>query len=158
VRHKTDLSERAVRPATAADRRAIRTIVRASGINPLGLHWSRFLVAEYRSRIVGTGQIKPHGDGSRELASIAVVPEWQGQGIATEIIHALLAREPGTLYLVCRPELGELYARFGFRPASGAGLPNYFRRLQRLVELLGRLARLVRLPAPQMLVMHRQGP
>jgi GNAT superfamily N-acetyltransferase len=108
--------------------------------------------------LVAIGQIKPHGDGSRELAAIAVVPEWQDQGIATAIIHAMLARDPGPLYLVYAPEPAEFYARFGFHREPGARLPAYLRRLQRLVEFLSRLARPARPAAPQILGMYRQGP
>ena len=45
----------------------------AAGLNPFSLGWPRFLVAEDGGRVVGVAQIKPHGDGSRELASLAVV-------------------------------------------------------------------------------------
>ncbi len=83
-----------MRWADAEDEAAIKALVRSANINPLGIHWQRFLVAEDASRtagsIVGIGQIKVHGDGSRELASIATVPDRQGEGIATAIIEALL--------------------------------------------------------------------
>ena len=51
-----------------------------------------------RDRVIGCGQIKPHGDGTRELASIAVVPEHQRQGIGTEIIARLIEGQPLPLY------------------------------------------------------------
>ena len=66
--------------------------------------------------MVGMGQVKSHGDGSRELASIAVLPKRQGQHIGTAVINALLAREAGVvLHLSCRRELEGYYERFGFR-------------------------------------------
>ena len=43
--------------------------------------WPNFVVAEDGGTIVGIGQVKTHGDGSRELASIAVIPARQSQGI-----------------------------------------------------------------------------
>ncbi|MBL8046163.1 MAG: hypothetical protein JNL09_06465, partial [Anaerolineales bacterium] len=51
------------RPATAADMPAIRAIIREAEINPLGLKWQNFLVAEEADAVVATGQIKAHGDG-----------------------------------------------------------------------------------------------
>src|SRR5438094_625508 len=69
-----------IRPASAGDQYAITAIVRAARINPRNLDWQRFLLAQWGQDIVGVGQVKPHADGSRELASIAVVPEWQGNG------------------------------------------------------------------------------
>ncbi len=115
-----------IRPAAAEDETAIKALVRAANINPLGIHWQRFLVAEDGGRIAAIGQIKVHGDGSRELASIATVPDRQGEGIATAIIQALLssdARESsGPLYLTCRGHMrhstsGSGSGRWSNRPA-----------------------------------------
>ena len=58
-----------IRPATEHDDAAIKAVIRAARINPNDLEWQRFLVVEDAGRIVGTGQIKPHADGTRELSS-----------------------------------------------------------------------------------------
>ena len=131
----------AIRRAKEDDERTIKALVRASNINPLGIHWQRFLVAEDAGRIVGIGQIKVHGDGSRELASIATVPDRQGEGIATAIIQALLATDASTsvspLYLTCRSHMSPFYERFGFRVVQRlAEMPPYFRRLMRIARVL----------------------
>ena len=128
-----------IRPASAADHATIRAIVRAAQINPIGIEWPRFLVAASGEQVVGIGQVKPHGDGSRELASIAVVPAWQGRGIASMIVRALLARETGTLHLMCVPEMSAYYTRFGFRSLERAELPPYFRRIDQAVRLISPL-------------------
>lgn len=141
-----------IRPASAADQYAIKAIVRAAWLNPLDLDWPRFLVAQWDQDIIGVGQVKQHGDGSRELASLAVVPEWHGQGVGTHIVHGLLARESGVLYLMCDPRLGGYYARFGFQPIAGAELPPYFRRIDRVMRFA---ARLLRRDGPGVLVMRR---
>lgn len=127
-----------LRPATQADEKIINRIVRAVGINPMSLDWRRFLVAEDDGQVVGIGQIKPHGDGSRELASIAVIPERRGQGIASAIIRALLEKERGEIYLLCRNELESFYARFGFRKIGRDEMPPYFRRITRVLDFLAR--------------------
>jgi N-acetylglutamate synthase-like GNAT family acetyltransferase len=102
----------------------------------MSLDWPNFLVADDDGAIVGLGQVKAHGDGSRELASIAVVPARQGQGIARALIETLLAREPGVvLYLTCRRELEGLYKRFGFRRVKRAEYPPYFGRMIPMVNL-----------------------
>jgi N-acetylglutamate synthase-like GNAT family acetyltransferase len=125
-----------LRPARPEDQAAIRQLIRDVGINPLGLHWERFVLAvDAPGAMIGCGQIKIHGDGSRELASIAVVEAWRGRGVASEIIHHLIARHDPPLYLTCRAGLGTFYQRFGFRPAQTNELPPYFRRLERLVGL-----------------------
>ena len=87
------------------------------------------------------GQVKAHGDGSRELASIAVVPARQGQGIGSAVIRTLLASNPGAvLHLTCRRELQGYYERFGFRRLDRADYPTYFGRSIPLVNLIGRFA------------------
>ncbi len=131
-----------LRPASAADEPAIRAIVRKEGLNPLSLHWRNFLLAmNAEERIVGIGAVKQHGDGSRELASIAVVPEWRGRGVAGVVIDTLLSRESGPLYLTCRDKMAPFYERFGFRRIGEEEMTPYFRRLSRIVGVVIHLVR-----------------
>jgi N-acetylglutamate synthase-like GNAT family acetyltransferase len=147
----------ALRWANEADAPAIQRLVRESNLNRLGIHWQRFLVAEDQGRIVGMGQVKVHGDGSRELASIATVPDRRGEGIATALIDALLRAEIGEVYLTCRSHNEKFYERFGFqRIADAAGAPPYFARLIRLFNATARVLRLIGLELPGM-VMVRKG-
>ncbi len=123
-------------PAAAADFPAIRKLIWQVRINPSGLNWRRFTLAVNEAGgLLGCGQIKPHGDGSRELASIAVIPSARGQGIARALITHLMQSEPPPLFLTCQPPLQPLYTRFGFRTLALAEYPPYFRRLQRLVAV-----------------------
>ena len=142
-----------IRPAIEADQPTIRRIVAEARINRMSLNWPNFLVAEESGAIVGVGQVKAHGDGSRELASIAVIPARQKQGIGRAIIEALLAREPGViLYLTCRRELKAYYERFGFRLLVPSAYPPYFRRIVPLVNAAMRLLRF----GTQIVVMRRE--
>lgn len=127
-----------VRPAGPGDSAQIHALIRAVRINPIGLDWRRFLVAvDPDGVLIGCGQVKPHRDGSRELASIAVRPQDRGRGVARALIEALMAREPRRpLYLMCRSELGGLYHRFGFVPIPLEVMPPYFRSLVRIERLL----------------------
>jgi amino-acid N-acetyltransferase len=126
-----------IRPAEISDQQAIQKLIRQARINPTGLAWERFLVAaDQNGKVIGCGQIKPHSDGSRELASIAVIPEYRHQGIASTLIEELLAKSTGELYLMCRSSLGPFYERFGFRSVEGNDLPPYFKRMKRLARLI----------------------
>jgi len=126
-----------IRPAEISDQQVIHKLIRQAHINPTGLAWERFLVAvDQHGKVIGCGQIKPHSDGSRELASIAVIPEYRQQGIASALIEQLLAKSTGELYLMCRSSLGPFYARFGFQPVEGEDLPPYFKRMKRLARLI----------------------
>jgi N-acetylglutamate synthase-like GNAT family acetyltransferase len=143
-----------LRQATAQDDATIHHIISQVHINPMGLDWRHFILAvDQGGTIIGCGQLKPHYDGSLELASIAVIPgEWRGRGVARAIIEHLLHQHPGRLYLTCRSELGPLYQKFGFEAIELDEMTPYFKRLSRLVNLLNSLAR----QPGRLLVMRRQ--
>lgn len=124
-----------IRPATEHDQAAITAIIRAARINPSGLDWRRFLVVDDAGRIIGTGQIKPHDDGTYELSSLAVVPDRQRGGLASAIVYALLARSHGRLYLTCEQHMWPFYARFGFRSAAPAEMTPYLWRTTHLLNI-----------------------
>jgi amino-acid N-acetyltransferase len=117
-----------LRAAEKEDQRAIRTLVISAGLNPLGLDWRRFIIATQRDGVVGCGQVKPHRDGSCELASIVVASRWRGRGIARAVIRRLMAEAGSPLWLMCRSGLMSFYEPFGFREVrSLADLPATFR-------------------------------
>jgi amino-acid N-acetyltransferase len=145
-----------IRPARAADQGAIRTIVYAARLIPRDLDWRRFLVAEEDRRIVGVGQVKPHGDGSRELASLAVLRQYQGQGIGGALVEALLAREPGAVHLMCLDRLEPYYERFGFRRLARGDLPPSFGWIGRFAPLIASISALFG-KRIQPIVMRRDG-
>lgn len=129
-----------IRPAMKSDARAILDLVVEGKINPTGLDWERFIVAEYKSgEVVGCGQIKPHRDGSKELASIAVTEKWRGKGVARKVIEALLENQTGRLYLMCGSKLGSFYEKFGFRALDKHEMPKYFRRISQITSLVSPL-------------------
>jgi N-acetylglutamate synthase-like GNAT family acetyltransferase len=134
------MADFSLRPAAATDFPAIKTLIHAVGINPTGLDWRRFIVAETPEGLfVGCGQLKPHSDGTLEMASIAVQSEWRGKGVARVIIQKLTANAPRPLYLTCRSELGPFYQKFGFRGIYGDELPKYFRRISQFAGLISSL-------------------
>ena len=130
-----------LRHAKASDDPAIRALIHSVGINPMALDWQRFIVAvDENDRVIGTGQVKPHSDGTRELASIAVDPCCRGRGIARAIIERLLAENPRPLYLTCRGSMQGFYVQFGFEVVQNpARLPPYFRHMDTLGKTMQRL-------------------
>jgi N-acetylglutamate synthase-like GNAT family acetyltransferase len=130
------LADLIFRAAIQDDFPAIRALIHEVGINPTGLDWHRFLVAVTRTgELVGCGQIKPHADGSRELASLAVREQDRGQGVARTLILRLLEGQPRPIHLMCRARLGSFYNQVGFRAIGPEVMPPYFRRISRLVHL-----------------------
>jgi amino-acid N-acetyltransferase len=128
-----------LRAATASDQPSIQRLVRAARLNPFGLHWPRFVVAEVDGQIVGAGQIKILGDGTRELASIAVVPAWQGRGVGSAIVHTLVSTADAPLYLRCAAHNEGYYRRLGFRTLAPAEMPPNMRREARVVNAVASL-------------------
>jgi N-acetylglutamate synthase-like GNAT family acetyltransferase len=123
-----------------ADQKMIRKIVRGARLNPLSLHWKNFLIAESDGKIVGVGQVKSHRDGSRELASLAVLPAYQGRGVGSQIVQKLISREiEQTLHLFCGPTVERYYRRFGFTIIASEFLPPSMARLHRLGNWMARL-------------------
>ncbi len=131
-----------IQRARETDAASIQDLIHLVGINPIGLDWKRFIIAvNDRDEMLGCGQLKPHGQGILELASIAVYPEHQGQGVARAIIEHLLEDSPRPLYLMCESSLGSFYEKFGFQAIPYEEMPSYFRRMSKLVELATSLAR-----------------
>lgn len=139
-----------VRPARESESTQIKDLIHLVGINPMGLDWRRFLVAvDGSGRVIGCGQVKPHGADILELASIAVPPEHRGKGIARRIIEMLVAQQPRPLYLMCIEHNGPMYEKFGFRAIDYDEMPKYFRRMRKLFDA----AKLVRKVDEGLLVM-----
>jgi N-acetylglutamate synthase-like GNAT family acetyltransferase len=115
-------------------------MVRGAKINPRGLRWQRFVVAEEDGRLIGVAQVRCHSDGTHELASLVVRPEHRGERIATRMIDTLLAEElDQTFMLVDRP-FAEHYARWGFREIGPRALPRSVAReylIGRVVTMIG---------------------
>jgi N-acetylglutamate synthase-like GNAT family acetyltransferase len=145
------LVEYTVRPANSEDYPVIRSLIHAVRINPIGLDWWRFLVAVTpQGNLIGCGQIKPHTDKSREMASIAVQQDARGQGVARAVIEGLLALEPERpLYLMCRSRLKLFYVKFGFHAIRMEEMPLYFRRISRVERIFNSKAQ----PDERLLVM-----
>jgi N-acetylglutamate synthase-like GNAT family acetyltransferase len=141
-----------LRSAVVGDAPAIRALIRKVRINPIGLNWQHFVLAVIPAgQMIGCGQVKPHRDGSLELASIAVEPQYRSQGIARAIIQELLAENPSQLYLTCRSSLQSFYEQFGFQVISFVDMPSYFKRVTRLSQVI----LLVFANAESLLVMRR---
>ena len=135
-----NLADVLLRPAREKDFPAIKALIHEARINPNALDWRRFTVAETPDgQFIGCGQLKPHFDGTLELASLAVIPSQRGKGVARVIIQKLMADAPRPLYLTCRSQLGPFYEKFGFRGISGDELPQYFRRISKVAGLVNAL-------------------
>jgi len=111
------------------------------------------IVASEDGRLLACAQIKPHSDGTRELASLAVIPECRGRGLARRLVEHALAQNAPPLHLTCARRLQPLYERFGFRRLRQNEMPPDLGWLARMVNGPARLLR----RADPMLVMRWDG-
>jgi predicted N-acetyltransferase YhbS len=71
-----------------------------------------------------------------ELASLAVRPEFRGQGIGRALLRACQDKAGPPLWSMRRKTLIPYYGRQGFQTADEMELPRSFARLKRLFRLL----------------------
>ena len=107
-----------IRPARQEDQQTILSFIRQAKINPRNLHWERFLVAEEN------GQVKIHEQGTREVASGFVLPEFRRQGVSARLMNELMARERGPLYTMIDQKWTPYYEQFGFKRVEVDQLPT----------------------------------
>jgi N-acetylglutamate synthase-like GNAT family acetyltransferase len=125
-----------IRLALESESNQIKGLINLVGINPTGLDWKRFVVAINEKRqVIVCGQVKPHGTDIRELASIAVHPEYRGRGFARAVIEMLLRENPRPMYLMCMSHNGPMYGKFGFQTIVGNQMPRYFARIKKLFDV-----------------------
>lgn len=132
-----------LRPATAADQAQLTSFIRTMPLNPIGINWQNFVIAESNTgEFIGCGQVKTHRSGIRELASIATVPAWRGRGVAHAIIEHLCDQYQRPLWLMCHSSLASFYEPFGFvEQLDPKKLPSpfqFYKRLSRVMLLLSR--------------------
>ncbi len=126
-----------IRKARKEERHSIRRLVWNACLNPNGLKWQRFLVGvDPSERVIACIQIKHHWDGSKELASLVVSPEYRGRGIARMLVEHLIQNHDGDLNLMCRASLGGFYRRFGFEIAPNEELSPYFLMIYKMASII----------------------
>jgi N-acetylglutamate synthase-like GNAT family acetyltransferase len=140
-----------IRAAAASDAEAIRALVRSEALNPFGLDWPNFVVADRGGRVVGTVQLRPLGTGAAELASLAVRRQERGQGLAARLIEAALGCAPERVLVITAAATAPHYRRWGFVPAAPGALPGPV-RLHRAIGRAVTLVFMLRGRAPRRLV------
>lgn len=79
-------------------------------------HLSHFLVAEWRGRIIGCVGLRSYGKGLYEVRSLAVLPEFCGQGLGTLLVQACLehARDIEAAQVFALTRRGDFFRQCGF--------------------------------------------
>jgi N-acetylglutamate synthase-like GNAT family acetyltransferase len=148
-----------IRAAVAADAPAIRGLIRRAQLNPLDLHWRRFLVADDHGEIVACAQVRVHRGGTRELASVTVASSHRGRGVGRLIGEAAIAREPvRPLYLYTESKTEAFWAKFGFRRVEGDAIPRDLRGSLRIARVAAAVFSWVARAQVRIVVMRRDEP
>lgn len=111
----------AFRPGNGeTDAAAIRALVWAERMNPLGLDPARFLVADAdagsENALLAIGQLKIIGENDYEIASLVTAPAARGAGVGASLLDALIAAAPpgSRLWLTTIQTRIQFYRRAGF--------------------------------------------
>jgi amino-acid N-acetyltransferase len=144
-----------IRPARPEDQETIVSYVRQAKINPRNLHWENFLVAEENGKLIGMRQVKVHKQGTREVGSGFVLPEYRRQGISAHLMNEILSREQGVLYLMCRDQRAPYYEQFGFQQVGVDQLPADFYKEYRLGRIVTSLMSMFRKEKVRIIPMKR---
>ena len=119
-------------------------MVRQARLNPANLHWERFVIAERDGRGVGVAQLRRHSDGATELASLIVEPDVRRQGIAAQMVDALLTEERAPVYTMIDRRFAEHFTRWGFAPVDPSQLPRSVSRVYRIGRVVTAVGSLLR--------------
>ena len=147
-----------IRPAQEEDQETIVAFIRQAKLNPRNLKWQNFLVAEDNGNVVGVRQVKVYEQGTREIASGFVLPEYRRQGISARLMKALLDRETGPLYTMVNEKRAPYYEPFGFRRVDVSQLPSDFRQEYRIGRIVTTLMSLFRDERVRIVPMMRERP
>jgi amino-acid N-acetyltransferase len=81
-----------------------------------------FIVANDGEGVVGCGALHVLWEDLAEVRTVAVTPEWQGRGVGSALLRALLAhaRVLGIHRVFCLTFETEFFGRHGFTEISGA--------------------------------------
>ncbi|MBP7000607.1 GNAT family N-acetyltransferase [Amaricoccus sp.] len=119
----------AVRPAVAGDMPAIRGLMAGERVNPTGIDWRNFLIAEAADGVVGIVQLRPAGPGAVEIGSLVVRAGLRGGGLGRRLVDAAVAATGGRrAFVVTAAARAPFFAAWGFRPVPARSAPWSVRR------------------------------
>lgn len=145
-----------IRQAVALDQLAITQLVHGERLNPNGLAWENFIVADVGGDVVGAVQMRRHADAALELGSLVVRRDHRRRGIAGRLITALLNQHPGLVHVITHHKNAVHYQRWGFHPIA-LGLAAHSVQRNYCLGQLACVISLVRGHWPRRLVILRRG-
>jgi amino-acid N-acetyltransferase len=104
-----------ISPARPVDAGHIRALLEAEDLDRSAFVLDDFVIAQDATgRFAGCARLK-HYDDCIELSSVAVSPNYRGQGVGSTMVAALLRHSlAAIIYLICEPKEVVFFRRFGF--------------------------------------------
>ncbi len=81
-----------IRSATRADAPSIPALMRGERVNPTGIDWRRFVLAERDEQVIGCVQLRPAGPDAVEVGSLVVRRDLRRQGLGGRLVQSAAAR------------------------------------------------------------------
>ncbi len=140
-----------IRSACAGDETGVRALIRGERLNPTGIRWRNFLVAETEGAVVAAVQLRPSGEGVVELGSLVVRADLRRRGLGARMVEAALgAAGRRRVLAITAASLAPWYGRWGFREI-GPGAAPWPVRINWLMGQGGSLVALAHLVRPRRL-------
>src|SRR5699024_1365478 len=129
--HNYLMNQISIRPARPADVREIAHVVQplvdqrillGKALVDLYGQVQGFLVAvDAAGTVVGCGALHVMWEDLAEIRTLAVLPQWLGRGVGSQLVQALLdrAREMGLRRIFCLTFEVDFFTRHGFRQIEG---------------------------------------
>lgn len=120
-----DMSEEAL----SEDMPAITGLLTSLNLDMEDLHHSQFSVIRNNGEIVAAGRVRMHSDGTAELCSLGVWPDFRNKGYGGELTSRMFERAAtDKLWLVT--EIPSFFGRLGYVPVTGS-IPEVLRDKQK---------------------------
>ena len=124
-----------IRPAKTSDVIAVRDLIdiyspggRLLSKNTVTIYEDvqEFLVAELDDKVVGCGALHVMWEDLGEVRTVALLPDYQGQGIGGKLLEGLLdrARLLGLSRVFCLTFETDFFTSHGFEPIEDAGIDS----------------------------------
>jgi N-acetylglutamate synthase-like GNAT family acetyltransferase len=102
--------------AQLEDEPSVKAILKLLDGDESAFDIEKFVVAKVYGRTIGCIRVKSLPGETLELSSLAVLPEFQHNGIGSELIRKLLESEPARpIYLLTSADKARFYQKFDFR-------------------------------------------
>lgn len=124
-----NISNATYEKATPKDEQEIINLLQSLNGDRANFDINKFYVAKNEEEIIGCVRIKVFDGGCLELASLAVQPNYQNQGVGSKLVTTLLQAEISRpIFLLTSLDKESFYKKFDFAVVEPLNLPDEFKK------------------------------